>query len=101
MGKTKIMVIAIISAVLVMVLGQALMAQDGKIDLNTATAEQLQTLKYVGQKYAQNIIEYRDAHGPFKTIEDILKVPGIGPKAFEANKDMIYVTNQPKQSNNK
>ncbi len=62
-----------------------------KINLNTATLEELMTLERIGPKYAQRIIDYRETHGPFEKIEDIMKVKGIGPKAFDANKDIITV----------
>ena len=62
-----------------------------KINLNTATLEELMTLDRIGPKYAQRIIDYRDTNGPFDKIEDIMKVKGIGPKTFEANKDKITV----------
>ena len=62
-----------------------------KININTATVDQLVSLKGIGEKYAAKIIEYRDKYGLFKTPEDIMNVPGIGPKIFEQNKDRIVV----------
>jgi competence protein ComEA len=59
------------------------------VDINTATAEELETLPGVGEVTAQRIIEYRQANGPFQTIEDIQNVSGIGPKTFERMRDMI------------
>lgn len=66
------------------------MADAKKMNINTATKEQLTTLKYVGDAIADRIIEFRKST-PFITIEDIMKVKGIGPKMFEANKDQICV----------
>ncbi len=60
-----------------------------KININTASAEELVQLKGIGQKKAEVIIEFRKNNGPFQRLEDLLKVPGIGPKTFEANKDRI------------
>ena len=66
------------------------MADAKKVNVNTATKEQLTTLKYVGDAIADRIIEFREST-PFTNIEDIMKVKGIGPKMFEANKDQICV----------
>jgi len=62
-----------------------------KININKASAEELTQLKNVGPKYAERIVQYREEHGPFEHPEDIMKVPGIGPKTWEANKDRITV----------
>ena len=66
------------------------MADTKKVNINTAPKEQLVTLKYVGDAIAGRIIEFRKSM-PFTNIEDIMKVKGIGPKVFEANKDQISV----------
>ena len=63
----------------------------GKVDLNTATKEELMTLKGVGQAKAESILEYRDTHGKFQAIEDIMNIPGIKEGAFEKIKDDITV----------
>jgi competence protein ComEA len=62
-----------------------------KININTASADELMSLKGVGEKKARTIIEFRENNGPFKQPEDIINVPGIGPKTLEANKDCIVV----------
>jgi competence protein ComEA len=61
------------------------------ININTASAEELEQLHRVGPIYAVRIIEYREQNGPFEKPEDIMKVPGIGPKTFEINKERISV----------
>jgi len=61
------------------------------VNINTASAEELATLEGIGEKTAQNIIEYRDANGPFAAIEDIKNVKGIGDKKFEKIKESIAV----------
>jgi competence protein ComEA len=53
-------------------------AGEGGVDLNRATANELQTLPGVGPVIAARIVEYREENGPFATIEDLLDVPGIG-----------------------
>lgn len=63
----------------------------GKVNLNTATKEQLMTLKGVGEAKAEDIIRYRSEHGAFRQIEDIMKVPGIKNAGFEKIKDKITV----------
>ena len=63
-----------------------------KININTATVEQLMQLKRVGESYAQKIVAYRENMGPFKTPEDIMNVKGIGEKTWEANKDRIVIS---------
>ena len=61
------------------------------ININTASAEELEQLHRVGPIYAVRIIEYREKNGPFEKPEDIMKVPGIGSKTFEINKKRIRV----------
>ena len=67
------------------------LAADGKININTANQQELTMLKRIGSKYATRIIEYREKNGEFKAPQDIVKVPGIGWKTYEANKDVIIV----------
>lgn len=61
------------------------------VNLNTATKEQLMTLSGIGESRAEQIIRYRETHGSFRKIEDIMKIPGIKDAAFEKIKDCITV----------
>ncbi len=63
----------------------------GILDLNTATAQQLQTLPGIGAVLAQRIIDYRSAHGPFQTVGDLVNVSGIGEKKLEAIWDYVTI----------
>jgi competence protein ComEA len=68
----------------------AVMAQEqAKININKASVDELCALKRVGPSYAQRIVDYRKQNGPFEKPEDIMNVRGIGPKTYEANKDII------------
>jgi competence protein ComEA len=62
-----------------------------KVNLNTAQAADLETLPGIGPSIAQRIVEYRNKHGGFRRVEDLLEVPGIGPKKFEELKDHVTV----------
>lgn len=64
---------------------------DGKININTASAKELEELPGIGKVLAERIVSFRETNGPFKSIEDIKKVSGIGEKKFEAIKDLIIV----------
>jgi competence protein ComEA len=61
------------------------------ININTASQSELETLPGIGPTTAQKIMDYRDANGPFVSIEDIVNVSGIGPATFERIKDLITV----------
>lgn len=62
-----------------------------KVNLNSATAEQLVTLPGIGKKKAQAILNYRESAGDFAAIEDIQNVKGIGKKAFNKLESFIEV----------
>lgn len=77
---------------LIMLMSSFVFAEDqGKININTATAEELVQLDRVGPSYADKIVAFRQENGLFKTPEDIMLVAGIGQKTFELNKDRIIV----------
>ena len=61
------------------------------VNINTASAQQLCSLPGIGESYAANILEYRESNGPFRTVEDLLLVEGIGQARLEAILDYITV----------
>jgi competence protein ComEA len=63
-----------------------------KIDINRAEPWLLEALSSIGEVLAQRIVDYRSQNGPFRTIEDLLKVSGIGEGTFEKIKDFITVS---------
>ncbi|MBO9371691.1 MAG: helix-hairpin-helix domain-containing protein, partial [Chloroflexi bacterium] len=62
-----------------------------RININTATVEELQQLPRVGPALARRIVAYREMYGPFKTPEDLMQVSGIGEAIFAAIRDYITV----------
>lgn len=63
----------------------------GKVNLNTATAEELDTLPKVGPVLAKRIVEWRQQHGPFASVEDLDAVDGVGPKMIESLLPLVTV----------
>jgi competence protein ComEA len=62
------------------------------VNINTATKEELTSLKGIGEKRAQDIIDYRTKNGPFKTVDDLEKVPGIGPGTMKQIRSELTTT---------
>ena len=91
--KKTLSVLALCTAVLfVMSMAGSLLADDSaKININTASVDELAQLKRIGLKYAERIVEYREKNGPFQRPEEIMLVKGIGTKTWELNKKQIIV----------
>ena len=62
------------------------------MDLNRATASDLEALPGIGPKLAHRVIEHRTSHGPFKRVEDLRQVKGIGHKKFDRLRSHVLVT---------
>ena len=61
----------------------------GKININTANAEELMQIPGIGESTAVNIIDYRNKNGDFKTLDQLKEVQGVGEKKYEKMKDML------------
>jgi competence protein ComEA len=62
------------------------------VNVNSASAQEIATmLKGIGEKKAQDIVDYRTEHGPFKTVDDLSNVKGIGAATLKKNEDRIVL----------
>lgn len=68
--------------------------QELKVDLNQASASELQKLPGVGEKVAQRILEYREANGPFRAPEELMNVRGIGEKTYMNLEAYVTLSNK-------
>jgi comEA protein len=89
----KAMLIGLVLGLIVspLVSAQTAAKAGDKVNINTASLEELQKLPRIGPEIAQRILDYRKESGNFKKIEEILKVRGIGEKVFGQLKDLITV----------
>src|SRR5512137_2714601 len=100
MSRIGVGVIVLLGALLCqpVIAGQQPPAETGKaavqptVNLNTATATQLESLPGVGPTLATRIIEHRQKNGPFKKVEELMNVKGIGEKNFLKLKPLVTVT---------
>ena len=91
MRTGKWMTIFMLVTLTMFMTGSVFAEDQGKININTATVEELVQLDRVGPRYAEILVSFRQENGPFKTPEDIMLVAGIGQKTFEINRDRIVV----------
>ena len=87
----KVLVVMFLFCFVAMMTAPALAADGGKVNINTASVEELTQLDKVGSKTAERIVAYRNANGPFKTVDDLKNVKGVGDKILELNKGRISV----------
>ncbi|MFK4290144.1 helix-hairpin-helix domain-containing protein [Bacillus sp. RC250] len=71
--------------------GATFSKSEGKVQINTASKEQLEKITGIGSRKAESILKYREEHGPFQKIEDLLEIDGIGAKSLEKIKDQIII----------
>jgi competence protein ComEA len=71
--------------------GAAPGSSSGLVNINSASATELETLSGIGEVLAGTIIEYRDQNGPFASVDDLLDVSGIGPATLEEIRDQVTV----------
>ncbi|GMR68409.1 MULTISPECIES: competence protein ComEA [Bacillus] len=71
--------------------GAAVSKEEGKVQINVASKEQLEKITGIGSRKAESILKYREEHGPFQKIEDLLEIDGIGVKSLEKIKDQIII----------
>lgn len=69
----------------------AVVDADGRLDLNRATADDLDGLPGIGPVLASRVIAWRDQHGPFREVGQLREVPGIGERTFQALADLVRV----------
>jgi len=66
-----------------------------RININTASAQVLDTLPGIGDVRAKAIVAYRNEHGPFQRTDELMKVPGIGPTTYQTLRDLVSVGEPP------
>lgn len=92
MRRFKVVAPLLLVISVLLISGVSVFAGDAaKININKASVEELTQLQGIGQKYAAQIVAYRDQNGPFVSPQDLMKVPGIGQKTFDKNKGLIVV----------
>lgn len=91
MNKYKLFnILFVVLMAMSLIAGASIQAAD-KVNINQAAVEELATLKKIGPAIAERIVQYREEHGDFTKIEDIMNVKGIGQKTFDLIKDTISI----------
>jgi len=87
----RVAVILIFAVLVTFVSNLADAEHSAKVNINTATVEELMSLKGIGEKKAKSIVEYREEIGSFATIDELKGVKGIGDKVFNKIKNRIAI----------
>jgi competence protein ComEA len=89
----RLLTVMLVALAVTAVAGTAASSQpSGVVNINTASSQELELLPRVGPALAGRIIEYREANGPFKTIDEILAVKGIGESSFQKLEPFIVTS---------
>jgi competence protein ComEA len=91
MALSALVAIAVL-AVPATAFGAASEEKVSRVNVNTASADELATLPGIGPSYAKRIVDYREKNGPFKRVEDLLNVQGIGEKTLEKIRDKVVAS---------
>ena len=83
--------ISLLALMLIVSFSGAGFASDSQVDLNASTSKELQQLPGIGKGLAKRIVEYRTTNGPFKNVEELMKVRGIGKKTFAKMKERLTI----------
>lgn len=84
--------IALTVAMLAMIGGAATAEESDLVNINLATTQELESLPQVGPALAKRIVDFRETHGAFKSVDDLLKVQGIGEKILAKLRDRVTVS---------
>jgi competence protein ComEA len=79
----------ILAALFLLFLGTPGVWASGTVNINTASAEELSQLSNIGPSKAEAIVSYREQHGPFRSVQELTNVAGIGERTVEINLDRI------------
>jgi competence protein ComEA len=93
-GMAKVRIVVLGMALFLFVLGLSAYSAHGVINVNTATQEQLMMLPGIGEKTSKNIVAYRHANGPFKSLDALTKVKGISKKKLDKLRPSLVLEGQ-------
>lgn len=100
-NRTKNALAALLLGLTLLAAGSSRAAEEQqKLNLNTASAADLTNLRGIGQKTAEAIVAYRESNGPFKSVEELVEVKGIGEKLMVSLRDHVTVGAAPPASAN-
>jgi competence protein ComEA len=94
----KVRVAAVVAGLLAAIWlasSRPVIAEEKPININTASASELTALKGIGEAKAKAIVEYREKNGPFKSVDDLAEVKGIGPKVLDGIRPQVTVGGAP------